>query len=427
MDYPRITKRDARCPAATPYLCGSTTISRGLCVADPAECAVRAPGPRPFPKIAVAGADAGAAYGYIDTFLGQHSYVAPADLTIDYEARFADGEPVPPTFSLLNYNMWGLARKENQRRLFRLRKDFLQATIADTGADIVCLQEMSAFAFHEMRPFIESYKFASEIPYPATESERNRSVDTYCLSRYKPSRVATYGIPGVLGYSNCFTILEFPNLVVINLYSQAGSKHSPGQGPKWIHYARARYDILESIYHLIVRDYSTISVILCGDFNCDLDGSLEEWPELEMMQMLKDDGFKDTFQVLNPDDPGYTEDTELNHMRWNQKLMYKQYRYDAILYRRLGTGRWTPRTSRIIGTESVYLNAADSAWFLSEISEAEGPALLHGVAADADGQMILPINPSDHFGVLTQFGTPARRFTRRSQRSRSRKTLRSTH
>jgi exonuclease III len=422
MDYPRITKRDVRCPAATPYLCGTSTISRGLCVADPAECSIRAPGPRPFPTIAVAGADAGAAYGYIDAFLGQHSYVAPADLTIDYEARFSDGEPVPPTFSLLNYNMWGLARKESQRRLFRLRKDFLQATIADTGADIICLQEMSAFAFHEMRPFIESYKFASEIPYPATEVERNRSVDTYCLSRYKPSRVVTYGIPGVLGYSNCFTILEFPNLVVINLYSQAGSKYSPGQGSKWIHYARARYDILESIYHLIIRDYSTISVILCGDFNCDLDGSNEEWPELEMMQMMKDDGFKDTFRYLYPDEPGYTEDTDLNHMRWNQKLMYKQYRYDAILYRRMGLGHWVPQASRIIGTESAYLNAADSAWFLAEVSEAEGPALLHGVAADADGQMILPINPSDHFGVLTQFGTPVRRFTRKN-RNRNRRTL----
>ena len=417
MDYPRTTKLDARCPADTPYLCGTSTISRGLCVADPAECAVRSVGPRPIPQIEVNGA--GAAYGYIDTFLGQHCYVSPADLTIDYEARFTDGEPVPPSFSLLNYNMWGLARKENQRRLFRLRKEFLQTTIAATGADIVCLQEMSAFAFHEMRPFIESYKFASEIPYPATEENRNRSVDTYCLSRYKPSRIVTYGIPGVLDYTNCFTVLEFPNLVVINLYSQAGSKYSPGQGPKWIHYSRARYDILETIYHLIVRDYSDVSTILCGDFNCDLDGSLEEWPELEMMQMMKDDGFKDTFRYLYPDEPGYTEDTDLNHMRWNQKLMYKQYRYDAILYRRMGLGRWAPRASRIIGLESMYMNAADSAWFLAEISEAEGPALLHGVAADAAGQMILPINPSDHFGVLTQFGSPVRRFTRKkSQKSR---------
>ena len=41
----------------------------------------------------------------------------------------------------------------------------------------------------------------------------------------------------------------------------------------------------------------------------------------------------DTYRTLNPNTTGYTEDTDRNVMRWNQKLIEKHYRYDGILFR----------------------------------------------------------------------------------------------
>jgi hypothetical protein len=137
--------------------------------------------------------------------------------------------------------------------------------------------------------------------------------------------------------------------------------------------------------------------IICGDFNFHLDGTLEDWPEMEMIHKLKSDGFVDSYRKVNRD-PGYTEDTDLNKMRWNQKLIEKFYRFDAILYK----GPLAVKKSVVMGQEEACLSKADSNWFIDKLSDAKG-----GREAElkrcVDGT--LPINPSDHFGVLTWFGS----------------------
>ena len=50
--------------------------------------------------------------------------------------------------------------------------------------------------------------------------DRNRGVEVYFLSKYTPKRVAIYGLPGVLNYANSMMVIEYPNLVIFNLYSQ---------------------------------------------------------------------------------------------------------------------------------------------------------------------------------------------------------------
>jgi exonuclease III len=347
---------------------------------------------------------------------------------VDYDQTFPDGEAVPATFSCLTYNIWGLARTEEQKYLFGLRHPLLEKTIRESGADLLCLQEMSHFSYTQLEGLIREYPFASELPYPAATarpiSERNRAVDTYFLSKYRPSRVTLYGLPGVLGYENCLLVIEFPNLVVFNLYNQAGSRSSPGQEHKWIHYSRCRYDILQTILDMIMLRYSDKSNIVCGDFNFHLDGSLEDWPEMEMLQQYAAYGFIDTFRRLNLDEPGFTEDTDRNPMRWNQKLIEKHYRYDGILYRPVGTGsRWNPRKSILIGTRHECLGAADSKWFIEKMSEVKPDELdkLTHCAYNRSGKLLVPINASDHFGVRTVFATPSRK-TRRNRKSGSRMT-----
>jgi len=115
----------------------------------------------------------------------------------------------------------------------------------------------------------------------------------------------------------------------------------------------------------------------------------------------------DTYRQLNAGDRGFTEDTDKNYMRWNQKLIEKHFRYDAILYKEAhpGAKHWNPRTSALIGTESACLTPEESVWFLDTMSEAKGgrEAELRGCGRAAGGELLIPINPSDHFGVLSTF------------------------
>jgi len=352
-------------------------------------------------------------YGYVEDYLERNCYLDAAAIVAntDYEATFTDGEHVPDSFSCLTYNIWGLTRTEEQRHLFTLRKDLLVRTILEANADICCMQEMSTFAYEQLAgPLIHRidpntgramYAYASEVPYPVAGSksveQRNRCVEVYCLSKYRPSRIRIIGLLGVLGYKNSLMILEFPNLVVLNLYNQAGSRKSPGQAHNWAHYSRCRAEILQTIHDIITAEYAGKHIIFCGDFNFHLDGARGEWPELATMRRILHMGFVDTFRHRNPHDPGYTEDTDLNFMRWNQKLIEKKYRYDGIFAK----GAWFIRDSRLIGTESQLLDEENSTWFLKNISEFV-PGGAHKLAGTHEG--LVPINPSDHFGVLTKFG-----------------------
>lgn len=405
------------CPEKSPVFCGPDTVSRGLCVQDQADCHTRSSSARNVPVTPLNAI--GAKFAYTEEGLGRHCYYTDTTITLDFHKSYSDGERVPDNFSCLTYNIWGLAKNAKLQRLFGLRQPLLEKTLRGSGADMLCLQEMSEFSYGKLASLISEYKFASEIPYPAartpTTAERNRGVDVYFLSKYKPSAIYMYGVQGVLGYANALMAIEYPNLVVFNLYSQAGSKSSPGQQLKWLHYSRCRYDILQTIFDLIKSRPDSDSsrkpmcqgkqVIVCGDFNFHLDGDLNDWPEMAMIEEFKRDGFVDSFRKVHPDAaavPGFTEDTDLNVMRWNQKMIDKKYRFDAVLYK----GHLAPKKSEMIGLEYECLEPADSKWFIENISEAKEDQ--RELLARCPGKKI-PINASDHFGVITWFGPSASR------------------
>lgn len=429
----------AKCPDKSPVLCGPQTISRGLCVPKQEDCDSRSNSLRNIPILEVN--PLSAKYGYRNSpDLGKHCYYTNHTMTLNYQRIFGiskgdenipnidfknvpddmKADTVPENFSCLTYNIWGLAKNADIQRLFDLRKPLLEKTIRSLNADILCLQEISSFAYEKLKGLFSEYKFASEIPYPGNAGKRrNRGVDVYFLSKYRPKAIYIYGLEGVLGYANALMAIEYPNLVVFNLYGQAGSKSSPGQAEKWLHYSRCRYDILQSIRDLMQSTFSDAKqFIVCGDLNFHLDGSLDDWPEIAMINQLKQDGFVDSYRQINKD-PGFTEDTDLNKMRWNQKLIEKFYRFDAILYK----GPLTVKKSEIIGLEEECLSQADSEWFIDKLSDAKGgregelKRCKHGT---------LPINPSDHFGVLTHFGPTkgGRRVTRRISKMKCERTSR---
>jgi exonuclease III len=407
------SKVSSLCPEGTPILCGVKSVARGLCVKTAKACRRRTLKKRPVPLNRVRN-ERGAAFGYTEADLGSSCYFSNTSLKRDYHAEYDDGEPVPETFSCVTYNIWGLAIQEKNQKLFSMRQPILEETIRNTHADIMCLQEMSVFAYEQLKDFIGTYKFASEVPFTATTEERNRSVEVYLLSKYKPSAISIYGIKGVLSYENSLMVVEYPNLVIFNLYSQAGSKYSPGQEQKWIHYARCRYDILQTIYDMFQRRYKRKNCILCGDFNFDLDGPVAEWPEKAMIQKFIRSGFVDTYRKIYPDPkkhPGYTEDTRINFMRYNQKLIEKQVRYDAILYRAVKKTHQI-KAAKLIGVEEKCLEQKDSDWFIDKMAGSKNSDELRG--CQKSGEPIrMSIHPSDHFGLLTKFGIKLEGGTRK--------------
>jgi hypothetical protein len=140
-------------------------------------------------------------------------------------------------------------------------------------------------------------------------------------------------LQGNLGYTNSLQILEFKNLIVFNIYLQAGSKASPGQKYKWKNYSRCRKQQLKFIREQIIN-YKDIPIILLGDFNFDLN-DLDEWPEKKDLDKIE---LYDSWIECNKNKDmkeGLTENTEINHMRYNSKFEKKLFRYDAILYKNL--------------------------------------------------------------------------------------------
>lgn len=115
-------------------------------------------------------------------------------------------------------------------------------------------------------------------------------------------------------------------------------------------------------------------VVLLGDFNLrDAEnGAL-------------DPRYEDVWPSLRPDEPGFTEDTSINHMRYDMKDKHRHVRFDRVL---LKGPTWTAESIDLLGREPI------------------APALPR-------------IFPSDHFGVLCRLarGRPTSGQRPRSRRS----------
>jgi tyrosyl-DNA phosphodiesterase 2 len=104
---------------------------------------------------------------------------------------------------------------------------------------------------------------------------------------------------------------------------------------------------------------------LCGDFNF-----CSTWPE-ENQNIPPD--FRDLWPILHPNEPGWTEDTAINIMRYEMKHSHKQVRFDRVLLfaSEPVNNRFVPEFMELVGTEHIPNNGA--VW------------------------------PSDHFGLFTRF------------------------
>lgn len=342
-------------------------------------------------------------YGYRSDFFGTKCDTSKLEFKIVYE----NPQKLPKIFKVLTWNVWGMNKQSecgdkymllSELMLFRMEK--IVGVIEKEQPDVIVFQEMSYESLGMIKSFMRKNgllkvfagygeNFSKFSPDNFLKGV-NRDLDIYVFSKYVPKFITQYSQPGNLGYTNPITIISFDEMYVLGCHLQAGSKYSHGQKKVWKEYARCRSEQLIGIGDIIKKECSDRTVILCGDFNMNLDGNEDEWPEVKKLNELK---LIDSWRVIYPKtdkSQGFTEDTKINHMRWNMKFIEKQFRYDGILF---NDTKLTPIKTSLVGTESVEMN---NDMFVEFMRVLGNKSIIEKTRSNT-------YHPSDHFGVMTTF------------------------
>jgi exonuclease III len=346
----------------------------------------------------------GIAKGYIEDHLSKSCYTQSNEPTI-YENNFK----IPNNeFSIITLNVMGIYidGKEDSAAVLNLmgkRIEMLQKEILQLKPDIMCFQEMSLTSFNLLytKEISDIYKYYYEENFKNIDlkSDRERDVEVFVISKYPIKKVTMYRLEGNIKHNNSLAVYDFGNLIVFNLHLQPGSKNSPGQKYKADNYARCRiHEILfiKSLIDKIQKD-TPRPVILLGDFNFDLNGPIQDWPENGHLNKL---GFKDSWIESNPTllpSDGNTEETDINTMRWNNKFEEKHYRYDAILYNDF----LTSMESRVICNKPFLIIKDPILYENYRKAILSKDSSKHKQIRKSHGNYELFI--SDHFGIFTKF------------------------
>ena len=384
------------------YLCPISTQNLGLCVEKSEDCdkLLTDRNESMIPKIRGGVDDRGKDYGYEDHNLHSNCGTLVNVKSLIYENYGVVGDNI----KICSWNVWGLLKYKKPFITWSLNKRInnIVDIIIKEDIDILCLQEVSTPVYKILRERIgDKYYFYEEsINTEKTISERNRSLEILFLSKIRAYKYTNYLLGGILDYKNNLSVLEFPNLVLFGCYFQAGSKYSIGQEKKWFHYSRCRSEQLE-ILLTEIQKYRQHKMIVLGDINFHLDGQMQDWPEVNSLQKLKHYGFIDSYRSLFPNieaDPGYTEDTQTNLMRYNSKFVEKQFRYDGILSKGL-----QPIDCKILGTNQIRLTVDEIANMIDQFVYVENIDKIRVAKSKENPDGELALWPSDHFGILTEF------------------------
>ena len=403
-------------------------------------------------------------------------------------------ETLGPRFTILTQNALGLFRGKYHQPseqgssfeatydLMKLRTALFREFLKVEQPDFVCLQEST-------RTFIDLLdKDSVSTIYPyiyPTEDDMVRqeangaNATTSMLSKYPAKKATTYMLQGNSSYYNALGIYEFDNLVLFNVYMQAGSEISPGQEYRWENYARCRRQQLmfvkQKIDEIKSASSSTKAIVVLGDFNFELnsihyqgegsrrairdennhliydpDNSDMKWSEHKFLVGPNGLNLNDSYKELHIDDSdktirdGLTENTDINTFRYLGKLEEKALRYDGIFF----NNDLVPFRSEVVNNIPTKLNESVIELFVSNgvpeyeanirkyneeynkymifnpkgnLEAIEKKEAFFSSKPDLNMEHGFELFVSDHFGVLTEFAFKPvrggkRRKTRRNKR-----------
>ncbi len=262
---------------------------------------------------------------------------------VENSIKTYDGEfPIPNNFRIITFNCWWSLKAPTgdkdkdafNEEFFKTRIKVIAEIINESNADVVCLQEVGLETFQILHSKLkDTYHYFYENPFnPDKDNDgpRKRSLETLCFTKMPVKLFRSLGAEGNLNYHNSILMLEFDNLVVFNVYLQAGTIKSPGQKDTWFNYSRCRYNQYIKIGKLLNEYKIEKPIVVLGDFNTDLNGDPnDKWYELRAFNELN---LQDSWLELYDNKSGFTENTDVNLMRWNVKFEEKVLRIDGIFH-----------------------------------------------------------------------------------------------
>jgi tyrosyl-DNA phosphodiesterase 2 len=190
--------------------------------------------------------------------------------------------------------------------------------------DVMVFQEIThgALSIFLSQPWIrEHYRSAAVV------GGRVGNYGMLMLSRLPTARVTYTRLPTRLsrGFLKAeFTVNGKP-LVVCSIHLESGKRN-----------VRLRGRQLRRLFRAL---RSADDAVVLGDFNMrDTENARITLP------------YRDVWPTLRPDDDGFTEDTAINHMRYDSKPKHRQVRFDRVL---LKGHDWAAAHINLLGTEAI--------------------------------------------------------------------------
>ena len=220
--------------------------------------------------------------------------------------------------TLTTFNVWFDTYFADQR--YRA----IARLLARDMPDVMVFQEITdgALSIFLSQPWIrEHYQSAAVV------GGRIGNYGMLMLSRLPTARVTYTRLPTRLsrGFLKAeFTVNGKP-LVVCSVHLESGKRN-----------VRLRGRQLRRLFRAL---RSADDAVVLGDFNMRDTENARITPP-----------YRDVWPALRPDDDGFTEDTAINHMRYDSKPKHRQVRFDRVL---LKGHDWAAAYINLLGTEAI--------------------------------------------------------------------------
>ena len=220
--------------------------------------------------------------------------------------------------TVTTYNIW--FNDEHAVQRYRAIADLMFRE----SPDVMAFQEVtpSALAVFLEQPWIrERYRSAAAV------GGSRGNYGLLLLSRVPVDSVTYTRLPTKLsrGYLTAQLMANGERLTVVGLHLESGKSS-----------AQMRARQLGQIHR---SQRNAENVVMVGDFN---------------IRDAEDDvigpGYTDAWPALRPGEPGYTEDTTINHMRFDMKDKHRHVRFDRVLVK---GDTWVPESIDLLGREPV--------------------------------------------------------------------------
>jgi tyrosyl-DNA phosphodiesterase 2 len=255
--------------------------------------------------------------------LAIHGFDAARQAWLEVESADEDVEIF--TLACATFNTWFQGEERE------LRYGGLLNVLEQSNADVIVLQEVTIQLLESIMSanwVRDSYRFARS-PFRA---DAIPSHGTMLLSRLPFCNAKLHPIPTYMGRS-LLTVeakINGTNFMLATVHLESMKSNADTRGEQ-----------LDAIFEILERSQN---VILAGDFNF-CSSSREENSRI-------DPRYIDIWASLKPDEPGFTRDTEINHMVAKAKGESQRVRIDRILLRSEAQV-WVPNSIELLGTLPV--------------------------------------------------------------------------